>query len=183
MAHQEVQATAPLKWIVVATHPHREAFAIENLERQDYEAYCPMILKRTRHARRTYDVRRPLFPSYIFLSMTSGDWHPVLGTYGVRTVLRNGDRPAILPPGFVENLRACEIAGVICKPEERLKPGQVVTINGGQLDGLIGRIIQIRDRDRVLLLLDMLNQKAKVHVDARMLTPCERNYARKLVKG
>jgi transcriptional antiterminator RfaH len=33
-------------WIVLTTHPHREDFAIENPVRQDYEAYCPMIVKR-----------------------------------------------------------------------------------------------------------------------------------------
>jgi len=163
----------PSKWIVIATHPHREAFAIENLKRHDYEAYCPMILKHIRHAGRTYDARRPLFPNYIFMRMTRSHWRSVLGSYGVRSILCNGDTPALLPSGFVENLKACELAGVISKPKERLKPGQIVTINSGQFDGLIGRIVQIRDRDRVVLLLDILNQKANVLVNARMLSPCD----------
>jgi transcriptional antiterminator RfaH len=46
--------------------PHREHVAIENLTRQKFVVYCPMELKRIRHARRTQDVVRPLFPGYIF---------------------------------------------------------------------------------------------------------------------
>ena len=54
-------------WMVLTTHAHREEFAIENLVRQEYEAYCPMIVKRIKHARRAYDVKRPPFPGYVFV--------------------------------------------------------------------------------------------------------------------
>jgi transcriptional antiterminator RfaH len=57
------------KWVAVNTHPHRERFALDNLRRQDFGAYCPMIRKRIRHARRTQDVLRPLFPSYLFVEV------------------------------------------------------------------------------------------------------------------
>ena len=53
-----------LNWMVLTTHAHSEEFAIENLVRQDYEAYCPMIVKRIKHARRAYDAKRPLFPGF-----------------------------------------------------------------------------------------------------------------------
>jgi transcriptional antiterminator RfaH len=54
-------------WFVLSTHPHREAWALENLSRQQFNVYCPMIVKRVRHARRTYDALRPFFPGYIFV--------------------------------------------------------------------------------------------------------------------
>ena len=79
-----------LNWIVLTTHPHREDFAIENLVRQDYEAYCPMIVKRIKHARRTYDAKRPLFSGYVFVERPAQCdlWRPLLGTFGVRFLLR-----------------------------------------------------------------------------------------------
>ena len=120
-------------WIVLTTHPHREEFAIENLVRQDYAAYCPMIVKRIKHARRAYDARRPLFPGYIFVEHPHERhlWRPLLGTFGVRSVICNGETPALLPEGFVESLKAREIAGAIQKPETPFKLGQIVTITGG----------------------------------------------------
>ena len=160
-----------LDWMVVTTLPHREEFAIENLVRQDYNAYCPMMMRRIRHARRTYDAKRPLFPGYVFVERPSQrqSWRPLLGTFGVRSVVCHGERPSLLPPGFVESLKVREIDGTIRKPELPFKPGQLVAISGGALDGLVGQILEIRESDRVLLLLNLLNQQTRVQVDAKML--------------
>ncbi|MBJ7533231.1 transcriptional activator RfaH [Rhodomicrobium vannielii ATCC 17100] len=159
------------KWIVLTTHPHRESFAVENLARQAFVAYCPMTVKQVRHARRAYDAPRPLFPGYVFVEHQSAFQYlrPILGTYGVRSILRIGDSPAVLPVGFVESLKAREMDGVISKPEALLRAGQTVTISGGPFDGLVGQILEFRERDRILLLLDLLNQQTKVQVEAKML--------------
>ena len=159
-----------LKWIVLTTQPHRETFAIENLVRQDYNVYCPMISKNVRHARQNSEVKRPLFPGYLFVEQQSPFFgRSLLGTYGVRTVVRCGDKPSLLPAGFIAGLKAREIDGVIKSPEETLVPGQLVRIDGGAFDGFIGTIIEVRENDRVLLLLDFLNTQSKLNVDARAL--------------
>jgi transcriptional antiterminator RfaH len=157
-------------WLVLTTQPHREPFAIENLVRQEYNVYCPMISKIIRHARQSSEVKRPLFPGYLFVEHQSPFiGRSLLGTYGVRSVVRCGDRPSLLPGGFVAGLKAREIDGVIKSPKETLVPGQSVRIDGGAFDGLIGTIIEVRENDRVLLLLDFLNTQSKVNVDARAL--------------
>lgn len=161
----------PSKWGVLMTHPHRESYAIENLARQAFSVYCPMMVKHVRHARRAYDAPRPLFPGYVFVEHQSAlqCLRPILGTYGVRSILRIGDRLALLPGGFVESLKARETGGVISKPEIPFRMGETVTVNGGPFDGLVGRILEFRERDRILLLLDLLNQQTKVQIEARML--------------
>ncbi len=152
------------------THNHRESFAAENLIRQNYNVYCPMIMKHIRHARRAYDAQRPLFPGYLFLERNSPfNIRSIFGTYGVRSVVRNGDFPAILPAGFVESLKAREIDGAIRKQDITFRPGQAVKIDGGPFDGLVGEIIEVRESDRVLLLLDLIYSRTKLNVDARML--------------
>jgi len=156
-------------WIVVATHVNREHFAMENLGRQNYVVYCPMVRKHIRHARRAYDARRPLFPGYIFVQAVTQSWRSISGTLGVRSIVQNGDTLAFLPSGFVESLKAREIGGVISGLVAPFKQGQLVAINGGKFDGLVGRIVEIRERDRIMLLLNLLNQQTKVHVDWRML--------------
>ncbi len=158
-------------WLVVATHPHRESQAIENLVRQSFHAYCPMIVKHIRHARRAYDGQRPLFPGYVFVQQPGGEqrWRPLLSTFGVRTVIMHDERPAKLPEGFVEGLKAREAGGTICKPESPFQIGQEVTIRGGAFDGLIGQIMEMKSHDRVLVLLDLLRRKTTVHVSAKQL--------------
>jgi transcriptional antiterminator RfaH len=158
-------------WIVVSTHPHREDFAVENLQRQDFQVYCPRIMKHVRHARRAYDARRPLFPGYLFVERETmlHRWRSILGTFGVRSVICHGDTPALLPDGLVRGLKAREVDGVIQKPEAPFRTGQQVAVNGGPFDGVVGQIFELRDNDRVLLLLDILNQKTKLHIDAKRL--------------
>ena len=148
---------------------NREHFAIENLKRQNYVVYCPMVLKHIRHARRAYDAHRPLFPGYIFVQAVTQSWRSISGTFGVRSVVQNGDTLAFLPAGFVESLKVREKGGVISRAAAPFKHGQAVAINGSQFDGLVGRIVEIRARDRIMLLLNLLNQQTKVHVDRRML--------------
>jgi transcriptional antiterminator RfaH len=165
-------ATKNALWIVLTTKPHCESSASENLGRQGFNFYCPMIIRRIRHARKAYDAPRPLFPGYVFVELGRNNrWRPILGTYGVRSIVRNGEVPAMLPAEFVEGLKSREIDGAIRKPENPFQPGQPVAICGGPFDGLVGQILELRENDRVLLLLDLLNQQAKVYVGADLLSP------------
>lgn len=160
-------------WIVVNSQPHREAFAIENLLRQGFNTYCPLVLKQIRKSRRPIEVRRPLFPGYLFVEHIPNvlNYRSLMGTFGVRTIVRAGDRPALLDDAFIAGLRLREVDGIVRKPAERFRIGQSVVVQGGSLDGLIGEIIDLREKDRIVLLLNLLNQQTKVHVDAQMLAP------------
>ena len=165
------QAVVYGKWSALTTHRHRELLAIEQLTRQGFKVYCPFLRKQVRHARRSYDAPRPMFPGYAFIKHPQSEarWRPILSTIGVKTVLMIGGRPGLLPAGFVENLKAREIEGVICKPQDAFRIGQQVTIQGGPFDGLIGQICDLRENDRVIVLLDLLNRQTAVHVGAKQL--------------
>jgi transcriptional antiterminator RfaH len=163
----------PSAWIVVNTQQHREQIALENLDRQAFSAYCPMMRTRVRHARRTQEVLRPLFPGYLFVHVNADvqRWRPILSTYGVRTVVCCGDRPSFLDDGFVEGLRAREIDGAIVRPASRYEPGQRVKMAGGAFDGLIATILEMDEKDRLVVLMDLLNRPTKVRVGAHSVVP------------
>jgi transcriptional antiterminator RfaH len=164
---------AQSKWVVVNTQPHREIFASDNLTRQGFHVYCPMIMKRIKHARRVQDALRPLFPGYIFtqLRAETQQWRPILGTYGVKSLVRNGDELGFIGGDFIDGLRARELDGVIRKPSVAFEVGQKVAVQGGPFDGLVGEIIQLREKDRVLVLLNLLCQPAKTQLSTDMLNP------------
>ena len=102
-------------WVAASTHPHKEPTAISNLLRQGFEAYCPMVRRRWRHARKVQEVLRPLFPGYVFVAVDPSQhrWRPILSTVGVRTLVRFGDSLGLLPHGFVESLRSYEVEGAV----------------------------------------------------------------------
>ncbi|MCL4765387.1 MAG: transcriptional activator RfaH [Hyphomicrobiaceae bacterium] len=159
--------------MAVNTQPHRERIALENLDRQSFEAYCPMIQRRIRHARRTMDVSRPLFPGYLFVR-TNPDlqrWRPILSTYGVRRIIGCGERLSFIEDGLIAGLKAREVDGVIVRPVEPYRLGQQVRMRGGPLDGLVATIIEMDEKDRLVVLMDLLNQSVKVKVATTSIHP------------
>ena len=112
------------------------------------------------------DVARPIFPGYIFAEVAPdlALWRSILSTYGVRAVIRYGDRPAFVEPGFIEALRAREIDGIIAKPIAPYRLGQEIRLNGGPFDGLIATIVEMKDKDRLVLLMRLLSQDIRLKV-------------------
>ena len=163
----------PSAWIVVNTQPHREQIALENLARQEFNTYCPRMRTRVRHARRTQEVLRPLFPGYLFVRVNADlqRWRPILSTYGVRTLVCCGDRPSFLDDGFVEGLQARTIDGAIVRPASPYELGQRVKMAGGAFDGLIATILEMDEKDRLVVLMDLLNRPTKVRVGAHCVIP------------
>ena len=156
-------------WVAVNTQPHREAVAIEHLERQKFDVYCPMLRKRVRHARKAQDVLRPMFPGYLFVSVDAGlqGWRPIRSTIGVRSVVTCGDRLSILDAAFIAALKAREIDGAIAKPETPFAVGQQIRLSGGPFEGLIATIIELGDNERLTVLMNLLNGLVKVRIEPR----------------
>ena len=150
-------ASGAISWIVVNTHPQKERIAVENLNRQQFVGYCPMLLKRIRHARRSELVLRPMFPANVFAGVHGGGqrWRPILSTFGVRTIVRNGELLSFLPAGFIKALRACEVEGKHVAPGT---PGdrQQTIEHGTDYSALITAMVEKSERDRVFALFGLL---------------------------
>jgi transcriptional antiterminator RfaH len=114
-----------------------------------------------------------LFPSYLFVRVTpeKSQWRPVLSTYGVRKVVRFGDDVPYLDARFVETLQAREVDGAIVKPREPYAPGQDIRIVSGPFDGLIAKIIDVRENDRLVILMDLLGQSVRGRIHADQVSP------------
>ena len=166
-------ASAPdgCDWIAVRCQPHRESLAIENLRRQLFTCYCPVMRRQVRHARRTYDSLRPLFPSYIFVALDFGPqgWRSLVSTRGVRSIIRCGDRPARLDSAIIDGLRARETDGAITRPAVPYRIGQRVRIARGALDGLVATIVDLDEKERIVVLLDLLSRPVRVSVRGESL--------------
>ena len=67
------------RWYVAMTHTKSEEVAYANLARQGFQAYLPRYLRERRHARKTTEVKAPLFPGYLFINidMDAERWRPI----------------------------------------------------------------------------------------------------------
>ena len=155
-------------WVALNTQPHRERIALESLSHQGFYGYCPLIRKRISHARSTQNVLRPLFPSYLFVQIDPSmqRWRPILSTFGVRTVVRCGELLSFVPDRFIDSLKAREIEGVIVRPTSPFKVGQQVRIADGAFNGLVATIIEMDERDRLVVLTNFLNRSVNVKLSS-----------------
>lgn len=161
-----------LPWIAVNTNPHREHIVLEHLQRQALTAYCPMIRKHRSHARRVETVLRPLFPGYLFVQASLDlKWRPLLTTHGVRTVVRTGDDPSFVDDALITGLKAREIDGAVARPPSPYRVGEDVRIAGGPFDGFIATILELVEKDRLLVLLDVMHRGIEVRLGGGMVTP------------
>jgi transcriptional antiterminator RfaH len=153
-------------WIVVNTQANREFVAASHLENQSYEVYAPVIRKQTRHARRSREILAPLFPGYLFVRWQTFDmrWRPILSTVGVRAIVRKGDEPNPLDEAIVEALKAREKNGIITRSASPREVGQTVRLARGPFDGIAAEIIVLCDRDRLVVLMTLLNRPVRVTV-------------------
>jgi transcriptional antiterminator RfaH len=159
-------------WIAVNTNPHREHIVLAHLKQQALTAYCPMIRRQRSHARRVEAVLRPLFPGYLFVQASLDlRWRPILTTHGVRTVVRTGDDPGFVDDALIAGLKAREIDGAVVRPPSPYRVGQAVRIAGGAFDGFIATILELDEKDRLLVLLDVMHRGIKVKLGGDMVTP------------
>jgi transcriptional antiterminator RfaH len=160
-------------WYAVHTQTHAEAKALENLLRQGYRAYLPRCRTWVSHARRRQLALRPLFPRYLFAGVDEPGmrWRPILSTFGVSDVVRAGDRPAPVPSEVVEAIRTCEQEGAYdgLGMRHRLRPGELVRVTAGAFADMVGRLVELHDNDRVIVLLELLGRTVRAQFTGNMI--------------
>ena len=94
-------------WVCVRSEPHPEFFAEANLQRADFEVYCPRHERLISHARKTALVLRPLFPNYLFVRSASGliGLGAVRRTPGVSALAARDLPSAVVPDAIIASLR------------------------------------------------------------------------------
>jgi len=158
-----------ITWYAVYTRPQAEARALENLLRQGYSAYLPRYRTEIRHARHRQTVSRPLFPRYLFAGIDRPmmRWRPILSTFGVVGIVRAGEHPNPVASQIIDALRGREAAGEFdrlgrCAP---LCLGELVRVTAGALQDMFGLLAELRDQDRVVVLLEILGRTVPAQLD------------------
>ena len=156
------------RWFVVSTKSRAEHMAFAHLDRQGFEVYLPRFLKRRKHARRVDTVAAPLFPRYMFVKMDPAQvrWRAIRSTVGVVDLVGYGDSPTAVPEGVIEEIQRRENDAGMVSPQiaDMFKPGDSVCVNSGAFDDVNGIFECATDDARVVVLLDLLGRKVKVHV-------------------
>jgi|MEHZ01.6.fsa_nt_MEHZ011613301.1_3 transcriptional antiterminator RfaH len=163
---------APIRWYVAKTHPNGEQKALFHLQRQGFDVYLPRYLRRVSHARRISWQPRPLFPTYLFVTMSGPDqrWRAIKSTVGVAHLICDERGPLPVLAGIVEALKNEEDDRGLVMTGRKVpfEKGAEVQIMSGAFADHIGRFEGATDDERVVILLDLMGRqvKARVNLDA-----------------
>jgi transcription antitermination factor NusG len=165
------------RWYVAQTLVGREDVAELNLGRQAFQAWMPRQTRVVRHARRRLEKHVAFFPGYIFvlLDVDRQRWRSVNGTFGVSSLIMQGERPLPCPKGLVEGLRALTNDDGIFNGAEGLRHGDAVRVISGPLAELVGTLIRHDGAGRARVLLQMMQGQVAVALPAKNLVPVASN--------
>jgi transcriptional antiterminator RfaH len=164
------------RWYVAHTLPHRELTAAEQLRRQGFETFLPLLWRTVRHARRFRTVKAAFFPRYLFVRLDLGHqrWRAVNGTLGVDRLVMAAETPQPVPCGVVEEMAmAADGDGILLANtggRPALAPGQPVRLVAGPLSGYLGRLLEDDGEGRVRVLMEIMGG-ASIVATARTLVP------------
>lgn len=163
-----------LAWYLIYSKPQQERLALENLARQGYEAYLPLIRNRRRRGGRYVQAIDPMFPRYLFIHLNdeTDNWGPIHSTFGVSKLVRFGDLPARVPDDLVASLQAGEDeAGVQNLPPPDFRIGDKVRIVEGPMAGYEGIFHAKTSQERIIILLQIAGQSTRVQLAAGHIEP------------
>ena len=156
-------------WYLIHSKPRQERIARENLDRQGFETYLPLVSVQRRRRGRATRVIDPMFPRYLFISLSNetDDWQPIRSTIGVSNLVRFGQIPAIIPDSLITSLRARENTdGFQIVPVKEFQKGDEVRITEGPMEGYEGIFQSRNGKERVTLLLMLADNSARIQVEA-----------------
>ena len=164
----EIMTERKLAWYVVHTKPRQELIACENLDRQEYDTYLPLI--QNTHRRNGKNITRveSFFPRYLFVRFDKDvdDSSSIRSTRGVVGLVKFNGVPKAIGDDFIISIQANEDENHFQRLEEKTwKPGDTVPISEGPFAGYSCIYKARRGDDRVLVLLSIIGKSTEVTLD------------------
>jgi len=114
---------------------------------------------RTWHDRRKY-VDEPLFPSYVFVYLNDmQNYYEGMDAEGSLYYVRSGKEIARVSDSIVNNIKlVADHVEHIEVSETRFRPGQHLVISKGVLAGLACEVVDVDNKQRLLVRIDLLQR-------------------------
>lgn len=154
-----------MHWYLIHTKPRQELRALENLERQGYECYLPLLPTEKIQQKLVAVVDEPLFPRYLFIRLDSSQsgksWAPIRSTLGVSKLVTFGMEPAKVDHALIEFLRESE-AKISEQPQRLFDVGDRLLVTDGPFAGIEAIYQMSNGEGRVMVLIELLSKPVKI---------------------
>lgn len=163
----EEKISDPLSWYAVHTRPRHEKVVAEQLCRRNIECFLPLREVLSRWKDRRKRVQFPLFPGYLFVhaDIRSSRLDIIKVDSVVRILGFNGQAEPV-PADQIEAVKKLVYSTLPYDPFPHLAVGDRVRIVKGPLRGLVGILIEKKNRYRFVLNVDLIQQSVSCEIDS-----------------
>lgn len=140
-------------WYAVYTRPRAEKKLHAQLQDKNITSFLPLRRELKLWSDRKKWVEQPLLPSYLFVQVEGADRFDVLNTPGAVRYISFEGRPAAIPDNQIINLQQLISANPRTVEVDYgfVKRGDRVEVVSGALRGIIGEVVQLNGKFRILL--------------------------------
>lgn len=158
-------------WYAIRVRSRHERPVSDSLKGKGLDTFLPLCKSRRRWSDRVQEVELPLFPGYVFSRFDVAQRLPVLITPGVVNIIGLGKIPVPVEDWEMQSLIRVVQSGVHCQLWPFLMVGQRVLIEEGPLRSVEGRLVQIKDENKLILSITLLQRSVAVTVDRSWIRP------------
>src|SRR5215469_4232042 len=144
------------------------------LENVGYECFLPtnQCVRRWSDRSKVFEV--PLFPGYLFCRMNPHDRLPVLKTPGVIQIVGVGETAMPVDEGELTAIQRAENSGLPTMAWPYLRAGHLERVEQGPLCGLMGIVVRMRFRTKLVLSIHLLQRSVAVEIDRQWVPAARR---------
>jgi transcription termination/antitermination protein NusG len=162
-------------WYAIQTRSRHEKVVRDQLAAKSITHLLPLWRKRSIWKDRVKFIDVPLFSGYLFGYFALQDKIAVLETVGVARLVGINGKPMPIPEEQIVAVRTMMEHRLPCTPHPYLTEGMRVRIKCGLLVGLEGILIQKKQRHRLVINVDAIQQAMAmtIEVDSAMIEPLD----------
>jgi transcriptional antiterminator RfaH len=153
-------------WFLLQTKSRQESRAVENLERQGVDSFCPVIrVEKVSRGSRLVK-QEALFPGYLFVNFNQNSVSAttVRSTRGVSHFVTCAGSPVMVPDGLIEQLQKRTDPTNTEFVSNLPQTGDHLEVIEGPFRGLNAVFSKIDGDQRALVLINILNQQVEASI-------------------
>lgn len=163
-------------WHVVFVKSHHEKKVDARFKQLNIDSFLPMISAIRQWSDRKKKVTVPLFPGYIFVNINSSkDYSKALSVNGVLNFLYQDSKFAQVKDYEMDNIQRIlrlDTATDIETTSFTGKIGDHVKITQGPLEGMVCQIINAKNKKKILVSIQSIQQAIRASVPTAYLALC-----------
>jgi transcription antitermination factor NusG len=159
-------------WYALRIRSNQEKVVTSILESKGYESFLPLYRSTRRWSDRVKQLDLPVFPGYLFCRLDLNDtWMPVLTTPGVIAIAGVGKQPVPVSDEEIDAVHMVIRSGLAAMPWSSLAVGGKVLVERGPLAGVEGIAINVDDRCKLVVSINLLQRALAVEIDRSWVRP------------